>query len=101
LEFLRLKHQEMKAYSAKAELSTTNGILTYSISYPELERNLMITFTSDFPYTIESWTEEFKSGFGQNAKKMTTTATKIKTYKTAYWGQNRNRDSILRDSLGL
>lgn len=101
LEFLRLKHQEMKAYSAKAELSTTNGILTYSISYPELERNLMITFTSDFPYTIESWTEEFKSGFGQNAKKMTTTATKIKTYKTAYWGQNRNRDLILRDSLGL
>ncbi|SDQ80453.1 septum formation inhibitor Maf [Flagellimonas zhangzhouensis] len=101
LEFLRLKHQEMKAYSAKAELTTSNGISTYSISYPDLERNLMITFTSDFPFSIESWTEEFNSGFGPNAKKMTTTATKIKTYKSAYWGQNKNRDLGLRDSLGL
>ncbi|WP_375324293.1 septum formation inhibitor Maf [Flagellimonas sp. GZD32] len=101
LEFLRLTHEEVKTYASNAELSTSNGISTYSISYPELERKLMISFTSDFPYSIESWTEEFKSGFGPKAKKMTTTATKIKRYKSAYWGQNRNSDSSLRDSLGL
>ena len=41
------------------------------------------------------------SGFGKNAKQMTSTATKIKTLKTPYWQQNRNKDLSLRDSLGL
>jgi len=101
LEFLRLSHQEIKNYSANAQLSSKDGISTYSISYPKLERNLMIKFTTDFPHSIESWTEEFKSGFGPDAKILTTSASKIKTLKTAYWQQNDNKNSILRDSLGL
>ena len=101
LEFLRLKHQEVKAYKAMAQLSSKGGITTYTISYPELERNLMINFTTNFPYSIESWEEEFKSGFGSNAKTLTTSATKIKTLKTAYWKQNENKNLVLRDSLGL
>ncbi|MBO0330107.1 septum formation inhibitor Maf [[Muricauda] lutisoli] len=101
LEFLRLSHQEIKAYDANAKLSSKDGISTYTISFPELERNLMINFTTDFPYSIESWTEEFKSGFGSDAKTLTTSATKIKSLKTAYWQQNDNKNSILRDSLGL
>jgi hypothetical protein len=101
LEFLRLRHQEIKSYEAKAEISSKDGITTYTISYPELERNLMIHFTSTFPFSIEGWTEEFKSGFGTNAKTLTTTASKMKTLKTAYWKQNGNSDLILRDSLGL
>lgn len=101
LEYLRLVHKKVKAYSAMANLSSNHETSTYTIHYPELERTLKIDFTSDFPYAIESWTEEFKSGFGQNAKVMTTSATKIKTLKTAYWGQNSNNDLILRDSLGL
>ncbi|WP_421807434.1 septum formation inhibitor Maf [Flagellimonas sp.] len=101
LEFLRLRHQEIKAYQATAEIASKDGITTYSISYPELERNLIIHFTSEFPFSIEGWTEEFKSGFGANAKTLTSTASKIKTLKTAYWQQNGNNDLILRDSLGL
>ncbi|WP_318308211.1 septum formation inhibitor Maf [Flagellimonas crocea] len=101
LEYLRLSHQEIRGYDASASISTKDGITTYTISYLELERNLMINFTSSFPYSIESWTEEFKSGFGQNAKLLTSKASKIKTLKTAYWGQNKNKDLILRDSLGL
>ena len=101
LEFLRLSHQEIKAYNANAQLSSKDGLTTYSISYPELERNLMVKFTTDFPHSIESWTEEFKSGFGPDAKRMTTSATKIKSLKTAYWQQNDNNNLILRDSLGL
>ncbi len=101
LEYARLRHQEMKAYNAKAHISSKEGSTTYTLSYPELERTLTINFTSDFPFSIESWTEEFKSGFGSNAKTMTTSAVKIKTLKTAYWGQNDNKDLILRDSLGL
>jgi hypothetical protein len=101
LEFLRLRHQEIKSYEAKAEIASKDGITTYTISYPELERNLMIHFTSEFPFSIEGWTEEFKSGFGANAKTLTSTASKIKTLKTAYWQQNGNNDLMLRDSLGL
>lgn len=101
LEFLRLRHQELKAYKAKGNISSKDGITSYSLSYHELERTLTINFTSDFPHSIESWTEEFKSGFGPNAKSMITSASKIKTLKTAYWGQNENKNQILRDSLGL
>ncbi|AEM71977.1 Maf-like protein [Allomuricauda ruestringensis DSM 13258] len=101
LEFLRLRHQKMKAYTANATMSSKDGITTYTISYPELERKLMINFMADFPFSIESWTEEFKSGFGSNAKTLTTSASKIKTLKTAYWSKNENKNLILRDSLGL
>ena len=101
LEFLRLRHQEIKAYKASAQLSSKDGITTYTISYPELERKLMINFTAEFPYSIEGWKEEFKSGFGPGAKTLTTSASKIKSIKTPYWQQNENKDLILRDSLGL
>ena len=101
LEFLRLRHKEIKAYTANATISSKNGITTDTISYPKLERKLMINFKADFPFSIESWTEEFKSGFGPDAKMLTTSASKIKTIKTAYWSQNENKNLILRDSLGL
>ncbi|RDY61774.1 septum formation inhibitor Maf [Flagellimonas nanhaiensis] len=101
LEFVRLRHKELKAYNAIATLTTSEGISSYSIHYPELERTLSINFTSQFPHSIESWTEDFKSGFGPKAKILTTTATKLKSLKTPYWGQNSVNDVVLRDSLGL
>ncbi len=101
LEYLRLAHKELKAYEAIASLSSENGITTYTLSYPKLERILRVNFTSDFPYSIESWSEESKSGFGENAKTLITKATKMKSIKTAYWGQHDNDDLVFRDSLGL
>ncbi|PWL39103.1 septum formation inhibitor Maf [Flagellimonas aquimarina] len=101
LEYARLRHVELKAYNVKAELSTKDGISSYTLVYPDLERSLNINFTAEFPYPIESWSEDFKSGFGPKAKIMTTKATRLKSLKTAYWGQNGNEDIILRDSLGL
>jgi len=101
LEYMRLVHKELKAYDATASVSSENGITSYTLTYPSLERTLSIKYMSNFPYTIESWSEEFKSGFGANAKTLTTTASKIKSIKTAYWGQHDNDDLMLRDSLGL
>ncbi|WP_350291707.1 septum formation inhibitor Maf [uncultured Croceitalea sp.] len=101
LEFFRTKHQEMKALNATASLTTTNGISSYTIDYGEAIRKLTINFTSDFPYTIESWKEEFKSGYGANAKHLTSSGTKMKSIKTPYWRQNSNKYIGLRDSLGL
>ncbi|WP_074406700.1 MULTISPECIES: septum formation inhibitor Maf [Aquimarina] len=100
-EYSRLRHKEIKAYSAKASIQKDTDTNTYTIEYPELDRSISITFNASFPYEIEHWTETYKSGFGPNAKKLTTKATKIKSIKSAYWGKNSNKDEVLRDELGL
>ncbi|WP_299253969.1 septum formation inhibitor Maf [uncultured Aquimarina sp.] len=100
-EYSRLKHKEIKAYSAKATLQKDVTSNVYTINYPELNRSISITFNSSFPYEIEGWTETFKSGFGTNAKELTTKATKLKSIKSAYWGKNSNKDEVLRQELDL
>lgn len=100
-EFLRLRHKEMKAYPAYVTLKQGDSLSIYTIEYPGLSRSLTIYFNSTFPYEIEKWEETSLSGFGPNAKALTTTATKLKRIKTPYWSQNGNKDLIMRDSLGL
>ncbi len=101
MEHIRLSHKELKAYKASLTLTDKEGSSTYEINYPELERTLKINFSTDFPHTIQGWSETATSGFGKSAKQMTSTATKMKTLKTPYWQQNGNKDLSLRDSLGL
>lgn len=101
LEYIRLSHKALKAYKATTAMVQNGPTTFYEISYPELERTLKIEFLTDFPHTIEGWTETFKGGFGVNAKKLTSRATLIKRIKTPYWQQNSNKDLYLRDSLGL
>ncbi|MDO5981886.1 septum formation inhibitor Maf [Flavivirga spongiicola] len=96
-EYNRLRHVPIKAYKALATMQEN----IYSISYPELNRTLSITFNPNFPHDILSWEEHFKSGFGANAKVLKTKATKLKTIKSAYWGKNTNKDEILRKELHL
>ncbi len=97
LAFIRMKHVALKAYPANGTLTKGN----YTLKFPSLDRTLSITFTQEFPYTITSWEETFKSGFGSNAQQLTTTATAIKTIKSPYWNKNSNADAPLRTSLGL
>ena len=101
LEYIRMAHKELKAYNAIMTLTKINDLNTYKITYPALDRTLEIKFDPSFPYTIDGWSETFKSGFGNRAKTMTSKATKIKTIKTPYWRQNGNNDISLRDTLGL
>jgi len=96
-EYTRLKHKTIKSYQANALL--TEG--TYKIVYPELERTVIINFNPQSPYNILGWTETFKSGSEENAKMLTTTATKLVTIKSPYWGKKSNKDSILRETLQL
>ncbi len=100
--YLRLKHVKTKSYKANAKLiEQEDGNSMYTLTYPELGRKFTVTFKTDFPHTIESWTESYSSGFGANAKQIQTTATKIKTIRSDYWRRNANADMVLRDSLGL
>lgn len=101
LEFCRLKHKACKAYKATASLVQEAGLSVYTIDYPALNRSLTIEFQSTFPHVIESWSETFQSGFGSNAKTLTSTAKRIKTVQSKYWTQNRNKHEVLRDSLGI
>ena len=101
LEYIRIGHKEIKAYKAMAELIEVGANYNYTLNYPELDRTLTIAFNKSFPYTIEGWTDAFKSGFGDKAKVLTSKATKITALKIPYWRQNGNKDVILRDSLGL
>jgi len=100
-EVLRMKHIPLKTYEATATLTTSKTTSTYTLSYPKLNRKLAINFNTSFPYDILGWTEISKSGYGTNAKKLTTKATKIRQLKTPYWSKNSIKDSILRKKLGL
>lgn len=97
LEFIRLKHVELKAYEARATLEDGNYTLTYS----ELNRVLKINFNPNFPYDINGWEETIDSGFGENSKTLTTKATKLETLKSDYWNKNHNSDLELRETLKL
>ncbi|MBT8183043.1 MAG: septum formation inhibitor Maf, partial [Eudoraea sp.] len=101
LEYLRVAHKKIEPYKAIASIMEKDGISSYAITYPELDRTLTINFSTAFPYTIESWTDEFKSGYGTNAKILTSKATKINMLKTPYWRKNGNKDIFLREQLGL
>ena len=101
LKYIRLSHKELRSYKANLNLTSEGESSSYEISYPELNRTLKIEFSNQFPYQISGWSETFESGFGPNAKQMTSVATKIETLKTPYWKQNGNKDLSLRDSLGL
>ena len=96
-EFLRLRHVPFKAYAASAELLSG----TYTITYPDLNRSLSINFNPQFPFNITSWEESFISGYGDNAKALTTKATQLKSIKSDYWNKTTNDDFKLRESLGL
>lgn len=93
-EYLRLKHKDIKSYTAIKSLKEDGKISTYSIEYPELERTLSIRFQTKFPHVIESWSEKTASGYGAEAKR-------IKTINSAYWSENSLGDEKKRKELGL
>lgn len=100
LEFLSLMHKEVRAYKVNLSLSEENGLMVYRIYYPELMRTLSLRFIKTFPYAIESWEEEFMSGYAYPVQ-MTTRARRIKTIKSDYWNKNTTKDRDMRIKMGL
>lgn len=101
LEYVRTIHKPMKAYTAKASKSEIDGVVIYTIFYPELDRTISISYSKLFPYQIEGWTESFKSGYGPDAKILRSEAKRKKVIKTPYWQQNGVADEVLRKDLDL
>lgn len=101
--YQRLSHRDLAPERATATLAEadTSGLRTYTLTYPDLDRTLAITFSADFPHTVEGWTETRRSGFGANAQVLTTTATRREREMLAYWSRNKRADAPLRKALGL
>ncbi|MFK8102170.1 MAG: septum formation inhibitor Maf [Saprospiraceae bacterium] len=98
---LRLLHKDMAAYRCEASQTSDESSHTYMLFYPDLKRSLAIRYEKKFPHTILSWEESYASGWGNNRKKMTTTATRIKTIRSDYWNKNTPQDIVFRKELGL
>ena len=89
IEFIGLKHKQLKTYMAFAEINSGS----YTIKYPKINRKLVINFNPEFPYDIVSWKENNNGNI--------TEAIKLKTIKSAYWNKNNNKDKELRKTLLL
>ena len=100
----RLTHKELEVEIAEVTLSENSddsNLMDYKISYDDSGRTMTITFSKTFPYEIISWEESYVSGFGKDAKTLTTKATKNKVLVTDYWNKNEPVDRALRKELGL
>jgi len=100
-EYLRLSHQPLKAYLVTGEYYTTEAFNVYELTYPKLNRELKISYSRTFPYTIEKWEETYPSGSGENMEILTTKAIKKQRIKTDYWNKNANKNLPLREKLEL
>ena len=73
----------------------------YTVTYPSLQRTISISFNRNFPYDILSWSETYPSGFGENAKVLTTNARRTHAVMTDYWNKHSLENLNLREELGL
>lgn len=102
ISYTQLMHKKLKAYDAIiSKQSIDSTLVSLTIYYPELFRTLVISYTNTFPYSIEGWEETYVSGFGDDAKKLTTKAKKITVIKSAYWQKNKLKDAAIREEIGL
>jgi hypothetical protein len=101
MHFLRFKHIKAKAYTANCTKRIEANEIVYTVDYKEIERKLEIRFSANFPYQIQSWTETYPDGWGENATVLTTTGTLLKSIRSDYWSKNSNADSLRRRELGL
>lgn len=90
----RFSHRPFRVEKAKASLEKGDGgRRRYRLSYPDLDRDLVIEFQEAFPHRIESFRDQ-RGG-------LETVATRTHTILDPYWQHNRKRDAGRRKSLGL
>ncbi|WP_375579043.1 hypothetical protein ABWH96_18805 [Marivirga tractuosa] len=96
-QYLRLKHKDLKAYTANVSIIKNDSLNELKIEVAELERELSIFYKKEHPYQIEKWEESYP----ENGEIMTTTATLKKRNMLDYWNKNSLKDSVYREKLEL
>ena len=97
LFFTRLKHSDLISLNARMSKSERGEVVSYAVSLPDQERNLVIHYQKQFPHKILGWEETFS----EHGQKRETRAVLDKTLVIDYWRKNKNEFRYLRDSLGL
>lgn len=100
----RLKHLPWGVAAATARLEPVagdDGLMAYTLVYPDLDRTLTIRFKQAFPHEVEGWEDTYRSGWGAGAARLTTRAKRIRRVLSDYWTKNRVVDEALRAELGL
>ncbi len=101
LFYLRLLHKEVKPYKATLTPGEWEGMRTFKVSYPELDRSLMFIYESEFPYKILLWEETYRDGEKPDSPKLTSRGAHKKTIQTDYRNLNQKIHESWRDSLGI
>ncbi|WKK75787.1 hypothetical protein QYS49_30895 [Marivirga salinae] len=96
-QYLRLKHKELKSYTANISKIKSDDLNELKIEIPELERELSIFYKNQHPYQIEKWEETYP----EKGEIMTTTATLKERIMLDYWNKNGVKDSTYREELKI
>ncbi len=100
LVYVNFAHQDLRAYSASAEIGDTTidgiALTEYKVQYKQLNRVLKIYFGKQFPYKIYGWEEEYSS---YNGKSLTTKAIIENSEVIDYWNKNTLADSLYYQKL--
>ena len=97
----RLRHRMQQPEKVIATLEDRDDLKIYTLEYPAMNRTLRITFEAAFPYRIQGWEETGESGWGADAKRLTTRATRKREMLVDYWNHHDNIDRPMRGDLGL
>ncbi len=106
-QFLRFRHLPAKVHPAMAVLKTavrkdisSDSLFAYHVRYSDIQRELTIYFTREFPYEILGWEETYPSGF-RNPKLLTTRAVRTHVMRLDYWRRHSVADSTYRKEFGF
>jgi len=106
LTHLRMAHQTASIENATATLGEVEGLSesgsplkAYEVAYAGSGRKIRIVFESNFPFSIERWSETHPGRRGDEP--LVTEAVRTHTIKLDYWNRNGSEDIGLRDGLGL
>lgn len=100
LNYLRLTHRKMEGLEAIiTKENNADGQTTLQVAYPDLDREVSITYQSATPHKIISFEEAYPSMFDKQER--SSTAIKNSEIQSAYWKLNKASDKGQREQLKI
>ena len=93
-EYLQMFHKEMKGYAVDITLNNGPEYNKLSLNYPSLNRDVQITFTSDFPHRVSRIVERVNGSVQLQAQVKA-------SERLPYWNLNKPEDASYRETLML
>lgn len=95
LTYTRLRHKQIKAFSANIETKESEpGLKVCTVNYPDIKRRIEIFYETAFPHKIMAFVEYDDVTVLSSAKLK-------KTVMSDYWTKNDSKSDPLRKELGL